>query len=75
MPLPSFNHIWNTKVLLNEPKFSGVYSRNNLSTINDGAYIINLDEHESIEHHWTVLYVNAKNVTCFDSFGVEHIPK
>ena len=75
MPLPSFNHIWNTKVLLNEPKFNGVYSRNNLSTINDGAYIINLDEHESIENHWTVLYVNAKNVTCFDSFGVEHIPK
>ena len=41
----------------------------------DGAYIINLDEYESIETYWIVLYVNAKNVTYFDSFGVEYIPK
>ena len=30
------------------PKFNGVYSRNNLSKIKDGAYIINLDDYESI---------------------------
>ena len=30
-------------------KFNGFYARNNLSKIKDGAYIINLDEHESIE--------------------------
>ena len=41
----------------------------------DGAYIINLGEYESIGTHWITLYVNAKNVTYFDSFGVEHIPK
>ena len=29
----------------------------------------------SIGTYWIALYVNAKNVTCFDSFGVEHIPK
>ena len=29
----------------NEPKFNGVYSRNNLSKIKDGAFIINLDEY------------------------------
>ena len=40
-----------------------------------GAYIINLDEYESIGTHWIALYANAKNVTYFDSFGVEHIPK
>ena len=28
----------------NELKFNGVCSRNNLSKINDGTYIINLDE-------------------------------
>ena len=28
----------------NEPKFNGVYSRNILPKIKDGAYIINLDE-------------------------------
>ena len=60
------------KYYQNEPKFNGVYSRNNLSKIKDGTYIINLDEYESIETHWIV---NSKNVTYFDSFGVEHIPK
>ena len=25
--------------------------------------------------HWIASYVNLYNVTCFDSFGVEHIPK
>ena len=54
----------------NEPKFNGVYSRNNLSKIKDGAYIINLDEYESIITHWIALYVNAKKVTYFDSLGV-----
>ena len=31
-----------------EPKFNGVYSRNNLFKIEDGAFIMNLDEYESI---------------------------
>ena len=35
-----------------EPKFNGVYSRNNLSKIKDGAFIINLDDYESIGTHW-----------------------
>ena len=29
-------------------KFNGVYSRSNLSKIEDGAYITNLDEYESL---------------------------
>ena len=32
----------------NEPKFNGVYLRNNLSKKQNGVYIINLDEYESI---------------------------
>ena len=58
-----------------ESKFNGIYSRNNLSKIKDGAYIINLDEYESIGTHWIALHVNSKTVTYFDSFGVEHIRK
>ena len=57
----------------NETKFNGVYLRNNSFKIKDGAYIINLDAYESIETHWIALYVNAKNVTYFYSFGVKHI--
>ena len=59
----------------NKPKFNDVYSRNNLPKIKDGAYVINLDEYESIGTHWIALYVNDNNVTYFDSCEVEHIPK
>ena len=32
---------------------------------NDEAYIINLDEYQSIETDWEALYVNAENVAYF----------
>ena len=68
------------KYYQNEPRFNGVYSRDNLPKIKDGAYVINLDEYSDIGTHWVALYVNNNNnnnnnVTYFDSFGVEHIPK
>ena len=60
----------------NEPRFNGVYSRDNLpDKIKDGTYVVNLDEYSDIGTHWIALYVNTKTVTYFDSFGVEHIPK
>ena len=43
--------------------------------IKDGAYLINLDEYSDIGTHWIALYVKNNDITCFDSFGVEHIPK
>ena len=52
----------------NEPKFNGVYSRNDLPKINGGVYMINLDEYKSIGTHWIALCVNDNNVTYFDSF-------
>ena len=63
------------KYYQNEPRFNGVYSRDNLQKIKDGAYIINLDEYSDIGTHWVALYVQNNDVTYFDSFGVEHIPK
>ena len=62
------------KYYQNESKLNGVYSRNNLPKIKDGAYVINrayvinLDEYKSIETHWIALFVNNR-------FGVEHISK
>ena len=48
----------------NEPRFNGVYSRDNLpNKINGGAYIINLNEYSDIGTHWIALYVNNKTVT------------
>ena len=46
-----------------------------MSKIKDVTYIINLDEYESIGIYRIVLYVSAENVTHFDSFEVEFIPK
>ena len=63
------------KYYQNEPTFNGVYSRDNLTQLKDGAYLINLDECSDIGTHWVALYVNNDDVTYFDSFGVEHIPK
>ena len=59
----------------NQHIFNGVYSRNNWPKIKYGAYVINLHEYKSIGTHWIVLYLNAENVTYFDSVGIEHIPK
>ena len=59
----------------NEPRFNGVYSRDNLPRINDGAYVINLDEYYDIETHWFALYLQNNDVTYFYSFRVEHFPK
>ena len=62
--------------LKNESRFNGVYSRDNLpNKIKDGAYVINLDEYSDIATHWVALWVNNNNVTYFNSFGVEYIPK
>ena len=58
-----------------EPRFNGVYSRNNLpKTIKKGAYVINLDEYKSIGTYWIALFIKPKYTVYFDSFGVEHIP-
>ena len=76
MPPHPLNNFETQKYYINEPRFNGVYSRNNLSDeIKYGAYIINLDEYFDIGTHWVALYVPNNDVTYFDSFGVEHIPK
>ena len=59
----------------NQPRFNGVYSRDNLPKIKDGTYVINIDEYSDIATHWIALYVVNNDVTYFDSFGVEHILK
>ena len=59
----------------NEPKFNGIYLGNNLPKIKDGTHVIISDEYKSIVTHWKTLYLNAENVTYFNSFGVEHVLK
>ena len=72
-PLTNFEII---KYYENESILNGVYSRDNLpNKIKDGAYVINLDGYSDIGTHWIALYVKNKDITYFDSFGGEHIPK
>ena len=64
------------KYYQNEPRFNGIYSRNNLPRqIRDGAYIINLDEYTDLGTHWIALFCNRSKIVYFDSFGVEHVPE
>ena len=60
----------------NEPRFNGVYSRNNLpNKIKDGPYVVNLDEHKDTGTHCIALCCNRNKIVYFDSFGVEHTPE
>ena len=48
----SFDKFEIQKYYQNEPRFKGVYSRNNLpKKIKDGAYVINLDEYADVGTH------------------------
>ena len=52
----------------NQPRFNGVCSRDNLPKIQDGAYILNLDQYSDIRTHWIALYVLNNDVAYFDRF-------
>ena len=76
MPFHPLTNIEINHYYKNEPRFNGVYSRNNLpKIIKKGAYVINVDEYANIGTHWIALFVKPKYTVYFDSFGVEHIPK
>ena len=56
-------------------RLNGVYCRDNLpDKIKDEVYVMNL-EYSDIGTHWIALFTLNNSVTCFDSFGVEHIAK
>ena len=64
------------KYYQDEPRFNGVYSRNNVpKRIEDGAYVINLDEYADVDTDWTALFCNRSKIVYFDSFGAEHVPE
>ena len=76
LPFHPLTNIEINEYYANEPKFNGVYSRNNLpKIIKKGAHVINLDEYEKTGTHWIALFVKTNEAIYFDSFGIEHIPK
>ena len=75
LPLHSLINFEIQKYYENKPIFNGVYARENLPKIKVEAYVINPDEYSDTGTHWTALHVLNNDVTYFDSFGVEYIPK
>ena len=76
LPFHSLTNIEMSEYYKSEPRFNGVYSRNNLpNKIKKGTYVINLDEYKNTGTHWVSLFVKTNEIIYFDSFGVEHIPK
>ena len=76
MPPHPLTNVKIQKYYQNEPRFNGVYSRNNLpKKIKDGTYVINLDEYADVGTHWIALFCNRNEIVYFDSFGVEHVPE
>ena len=60
----------------NEPKFNGVFSRDNMhKKIKDGGYVINLDDYADLHTHQTALLYDTSEIVYFDSFSVEHVPE
>ena len=76
MPFHPLTNIQINEYYKNDPRFNGVYSRNNLpKIIKKGAYVQNLHEYANIGTHWIALFAKPKYTVYFDSFGVEHISK
>ena len=64
------------KYYQDEPRFNGVYSRINLpKKTQDGANVIDLDEYADVGTYWIALFCRRSEIVCFDSIGVESIPK
>ena len=66
----------------NEPRFNGVYSRNNhpekikeINLVYKPWYVINLDEYADVGTHWIASFCNRNEIVYFHSFGAEHVPE
>ena len=76
MPLHPLRNLEIQKYCQNEPRFNGVFSRDNITKkIKDVAYVINLDEYSGVGTHWIALFCNRSEIVYVDSFGVEHVPE
>ena len=69
MPPHPLTNLEIQKYYKNEPRFNGVFSRNNLpKKVKDGAYITNLDEYADVRTHWIALF--CKKMKLFISIGL-----
>ena len=62
-----------TKYFNDKPRFNGVFSRDNLARIKDGAYVINFYDKQSNGTHLLSLFIGRNTAVYFDCFGIEYI--
>ena len=75
LPHPSTNFEIQ-KYYQNEPRFNGVYSKNNLlEKIKDGTYVTNLDEYADVGTNWIAIFYNRSGIVYFDNFRLERVPE
>ena len=56
-----------------KPRFNDVFFRINLPRIKDGAYVKDLDEKQSKETDWVLLFIDRSTFVYFDSCRIEYI--
>ena len=71
--LHTLNNVEITNYFKYEPRFNGVFSRNNLPRIKDEVYVINLDGKNKKGTYWVSLFIDRNSAVYFDSFGIEFI--
>ena len=74
MPPNAFTNFEIQKYYQIEPRFNGVFSRNNLpKKIKDRAYVLNIDQYVAVGTHQDSLFCNGNKFVYYDSFGVGHV--
>ena len=68
MPSHPLTNLELERIYQNEPRFNGVFSRDNLI-----IYVINLDEYADVGTHLIDLFCNRNETVYFDGFGVENV--
>ena len=64
------------KYYQNEPRFNGVYSRNNFpKKIKGVTYVINLNKYADVATHSIALFCSRSEIVHFNSVGFEHVPE
>ena len=63
--LRPLNYIEITNYFKYEPRFIGVFSRNNLPRIKNGGYVANVDDKKSKVTHWVSLSVDISIICGF----------
>ena len=71
----ALNNIQITKYFNYEPRFNGVFERDNLPRIKGRVYVINLDNKQSEGTYCVSLFIDKHAALYFDSFGIEYFPQ